>query len=351
MIVVKVVSAEMQDRSFSLEAGSFTVGSSLDCDVVLLDLPVQSQHFMLHVQSGAVEVVKIAEGPLEIERSSKGRESLHVGGRVVWGVDDKLWISGMCLQLQGVASERATARRVSRYLKRSDVPRLGLVLASACMLVIPFLGAHRSSAGGEQGPQVPAPTATQGDLSSETAVRRSLAEVNVRYENLKLVSGTWSATLRVADETGRSDAERKVRSLPFSFRAEILVDEQLKRAAALVLSHTLTSAQIVSMANGVLTVTLPSGEGKAGYDTFRALRSDVPGLVTVRFKSASSAELDQIRGAIAGVWLGKYPYVLLNDSTVVRPGNQLAEKAVLVSIDSDFITVNVHGSEQKVFIK
>jgi type III secretion system YscD/HrpQ family protein len=358
MIIAKVTSPGIDDRFFRLEPGTHIVGSSFNCDVVLLDDLVQPHHLTLHVTQTTVEV-ELAEGATaRFKHFLYGRQSdSKSGDRIAWHLGDKLTIAELSVELQGVTAESVGVVPVAAKTSRRR-GKLGLFSATVCLLAgllltnLPFIGNNvdqpAAADASDADKTITRSVTVKRPLNAES-ISKQLHILGLKPEKLIFRDGKWTGSLRVADETERRKLDEKLSTLTVHFEAEVHVDEQLKKAATITLSNLPGDIEIRSLKNGVLL--LSTLEDEARSRTVQTLLNDVPGLDDVRFEVAFDANLDRIQNAVAAVWSGKFPYVVLTDDTIVRPGNNLNISTKLVDIYAEFFLIDMDDTQQRIYFR
>ncbi|WP_420963856.1 hypothetical protein [Brucella sp. IR073] len=350
MIIAQVKSPTSEDRYFPLEAGVYSLGSDLACDLILLEKSILARHATLHVGDKTVEV-EIAEHARGVISRFFPKRTLKMaaGERRPLFLGDKLQIGDLFMQVEGVDLERAN--RKSRRAKR----QFSLSLLSSGVF---FIGVFFS-------PSASAPYYAPPPLSREHPAEqrkpqpdasRSIEE-NVRALGVKPESlqqepdNRWKAVFRVATAQQRVALEKKISATIPSLDARIFADDELSDAAKLVLANLPGQAQVLSAAHGVLTLQLRQGDQKLQETLAHQLSEDIPGVVNVRFGGDADADADvkDIRASIVAVWLGNPPYVKLAGNKIVRPGEPLTPKGPkLISITADRLRVQIDGTIKEV---
>lgn len=356
MIVAKISSPFIKDRFFQLNPGRSRVGSHLDCDVVLLDEGIRPVHMILHVAEGSVDV-EINEGATASFRAcaSHTLSLLCAGDRLRWKCGDVLEIEGIAIELQGLAPPHAVpdapcAHR--RHLPGRCQPGsvTGAIVAGLVVIGGWHLSGYASrpmADAAEQQVRVSTPVLVAPDWP---AIAKQLEAFGLKPADLTYRDGRWAGVLRVPDEDALHLLNSALDGLHLPFEPKIHVDQQLHRAAERVLTNLAAGIHILSVDDGVARLSATSHDPTAMRTIREHLRQDVPGIARVDFVRATASDLTHARAAVAAVWGGDFPYVVLADNSIVRPGNVLWRDIKLLEVKQDHIVVEVDGCNEKIAV-
>jgi hypothetical protein len=215
-----VVAGAHAGASLPIDQSIYTVGSSIDCDVVLRDPELVEQHFKICLGKNRSVVIEalggaVWIGDLEVAKGSGYRGTFPLQIRV----------GQTLVELQGVPGRNwlpAFLPSVAAWFNRNAAVAGGGV-AGICLLLYPFIAmseADASAAAPAAPPAMAAPVAASmkpvqpASVDAEQALKAHLAEVGLDHLNLNTqgsyfqVSGEvsvgemqqWQATQRWFDE-------------------------------------------------------------------------------------------------------------------------------------------------------
>lgn len=356
MIIAKVTSSRIKDRSFHIGPGLCRIGSNLDCDVVLLDEAIQPVHLVLQVIEDSIEIEIADDATARLrERSTDTVSLLHSGDRRQWKLDHVLEIEDVTIEIQGKTSVHPVidlslpVRRDSRY---RFISVTGLLVASAVAVGGLHVSGYAASSPTYEAAQRHTPSATLPPANLDTlAVAERLEALGLKPADLTHHNGRWMAVLRVADEGALRILNAALKSLELPFEPKIYVDEWLRRAVERVLANRRSGIHVLSVDSGVVKLSASPENVKSKATLRERLYQDVPGIARIDFAKGADNDLMRTRAALAAVWAGEFPYVVLADNTTVRPGSILQQGIKLIDVGKDYIVVEIDGKMKKVNIK
>lgn len=347
MIVARVAAPDTPDRFFRIEPGPCTIGSDLECNVVLLDGPILPHHLTLHASEDAVEVEMPEDARAALEHVDEDRISaLRGGSRIKWGAGDRLHIEGIVIELEGIApTARGTDVAHAAQGNARALVRLGaaavlmLVPAGVGLGLVTHLGASDSSSAPQDVSEVPV-------AWTPDQVRQRLEALGARAGTIERHGDVWRATFYAADSASKARLAERLAALDIALKPTIYVDEDLKEAARITLANVSSGVKVEASQGGRLVLSAAALDAQAGIRS--ALLRDVPGIAEVAFQTGERVDLNAIRANITGLWHGRYPYVVLSDHTVVRPGQELGGGTTLVAVTATHLLIKVGDVETKV---
>lgn len=365
MIIAKVSCLNQDDRYFELEQGSHTVGSDIGCDVVLFYPSVAPRHFIFYVDDKNVECVLCEGANGQFRRLVKSDiEICKVGERYSWYGGDIFIIDDVHIELQGLNIEAMVKVKPTTVIFQPIYWALYTLIAlifSAIFIYLSFANESNGPANASvshtplvvekqiapQAPMIsPSPGSGKADIKT---IRQRLLDQNINVERITSQDGQKYITIRVANNKEKSVIEKQLKQIDDTLMPNFIIDEDLKQAAEIILSHLPGELKITNIHNGLLKIS--SSTEKINKDNLtNTLKNDVPGIKNVIFNIDKSSNIRHIKDKVAGVWLGKFPYLVLRDEKIIRPGEDIMDGIKLIKIQSHFIIVEIDKSQQKVAI-
>lgn len=361
MIVAKLSQAGMDDRHFSLEPGQHRLGSDFACEIALIHPSVAPEHLTLDVGEDSVSILP-ADGAVVMlfKHSVQQAISLPPGQWTRWYLGDRLMIADISIELDGIGPEEQPRRpHVGEGLFEGALPRTFFAAAFLLVLtgLVNLLFSHglESPGAAHAEPQraVPGRSALGSSVKSPAdaaQIRKELEALGARVKTLAYRGGKWHAELRVRDAAARERLQAKLADSSLPLSAEIHVDKEIAEAAALIVSNLRGGSRVLGCQDGVVTLSAID-DASVRRKLVDTLKSDVPGIAGVRFEHTSPPDLSALAERVSGVWPGAYPYVVLDDGAIVRPGETIGQGAKLVTIARRYLLVEVHGQQKKVVME
>ncbi|WP_273795022.1 hypothetical protein [Brucella intermedia] len=351
MIVAQIKRDGFPDRYIALEPGVYTVGSDIACDFVFLDPGILSHHVILHVGNGTVNIEAAkGAGVTLTEGSGKRSHKIKPGAKIAWGMREQLVIGECIIELDGLTEESISRPEYSALKGKRPRPLLGCVFSGFLIsgLIYPLsAGAPPISSAADHTVPHKNKVLSFGDTDRQTVLASLHARALVP-DGLEKSGQKWIATFRVANTPQRGEVMKKLASLAPAVDCQIWVDDELRNAAELALSHLPGALQIASVHQGVI-VLREEKKDLQRTEIKRQLLADVPGAADVIFANQPEIALADLSSKIAGVWLGPFPYVVLTNNAVVRPGENLGDEDIkLTHIAPRSLYVEVDGQEREV---
>ncbi|MCP1846097.1 hypothetical protein ACVIHI_009124 [Bradyrhizobium sp. USDA 4524] len=351
MIVAKVTSPRIKDRFFKLVPGICRIGADLGCTVVLLDEVFQPVHMVLHATEDTVDVEINDGATAELHTGLTGTVStLRGGDRRAWHAGDILQIENVRIELEGIRPDYSASgcpagtNQIKPTARRLTPVAGALVAAIIIVCLLQF-----------EGWAVPVPSQVRTEawanmplpVLDAPAITRKLGALGLTPSSLTQRDGRWTAILRVGDEDALQLLNSKLERLDFPFEPEVYVDAQLRRAAEMALANLAAGMRVLSVKDGVIELSPLRDVRKSAETIQNSLLRDVPGLLRVAFDKSTENDLTQARAALAAIWTGEYPYVVLSDSSIVRPGDTLRPGITLVSVHNEYVVVEINYKNEK----
>jgi|UniRef100_Q11M69 hypothetical protein len=360
MIVAKLSRAGCEDRFFSLDPGEYRLGSDFNCEIALIHSEIAPEHLMLKVGEGSASVLlKPGSAATFFNHAAQRNLPLSQEEWTPWRPGDRLVIADIFLELDGVKAEepdrgesagKPVKRRVSRKIALAAAALAVLAGIGNSLFTRELEGSTMARADQEQaGRTDPAPVAGQA-CPDDAALARILQFPGARIERLGCSGGNCSATLRASDAAVRERVQAKLTDTRTPLAVDIFVDSEIAEAAKLIIASLGVEARVLGNKDGVITLSAIC-DRELRKRLAGILKADVPGIAEVRFQPASPADLDTMAKRVVALWPGAYPYVVTDDGTVVRPGEQLGQNSRLVEVTGQHLLVEIDGQRQKVVVK
>jgi len=375
MIVAKLSRAGVDDRSFSLDPGLHRLGSDFSCEIALIHAAVAPEHLTLKVEEDSVSILpKPGTSVTLFKHLTQQTITLPEEEWTPWHLGDRLIISDISIEIGGVKPEEPPRPRLGQRLFERSHRLLERPLSRALLAVI-FLvtltgvvnllfpckpdsptAAHAKAQdpGARSGETVAKSAAGEppaGLPADPTSVlREKLTALGVSWENLTGKGQEGRATLRVRDAALRAQVQSMLADLGLPYSPDIYVDEDIAEAAALTVTNLGAGSQVLDSKDGVVTLSA-IGDPTLREKIVQTLKSDVPGLAGVRFKASTPVDLAALAKRVTAIWPGPYPYVVVDDGAIVRPGETLGQDARLVAVANRYLLVEVNGYQKKVVIE
>ena len=358
MIIVKLSRPGYEDQLCELEPGDHRLGSDFSCEIALIHPELAPEHLTLRVSEGAAwfsacqgALVTLLRGAAQrsIPAEPQAWTPLYPG--------DRLRLADILLELDGVKPERpGKGGAVQRLWKAwpSRVVAIATILL-VCFAVIANLLFLRHSPAANASPRALQPLAAADPIASSPSldkalVTRELQALGARIERVNCQGESCHATLRVDDVADRERVQAKLKDIRVPLSADVFADKEIASVTELIAANLGIEARVLRNEHGIITLSaIP--DTKLREKLAGTLKTDVPGLVAVRFEVASPVDLESMAKRVTGVWVGAYPYVVTKDGAIVRPGDALEHDVKLVSITSKHLLVEVDGRQQKVIVR
>ncbi|TPW28833.1 hypothetical protein FJU08_16015 [Martelella alba] len=379
MILARVSKEGLEDRLFSIEDGLSSLGSGLDCDIVLLDEEVQEQHLTFRVEASLLSLMLAPTANAFLDRNQEGQEPVFLRAEewINCSGEDRLGIDGITITFSGIATANAAAspissarRALSSKLLKWLLPTFaGLGVACGITLLIssspasnnpaspPASPTHMSAIETGSPPVASTPVAAQNQPGApqtqsvtESALQETLTNMGLPPADLTDINGVWSFTVHVPDENARDNANEALAALNLPLAPDIILDSDIATAVETSLSNMRSKAELASVNLGVVTLKGPQ-ETDAQQKIITTLEGDVSGITKVVFDHDDADQIAAIKKQISGLWSGVFPYVLLNDNTIIRPGQQINDNATLVSVEEHALTVDLDGHNKRIEVE
>lgn len=311
-MLLEVSHPDIDDRLITLTPGSMVLGARLDADIVLLDPDIQSEHLRIELdEQSAVSVTPVEGADVTLQRNRRGKQLSNVLGPDAHSLSpgDRFVIGQTILTFH---NNEAVPERRFRFGRR--LPKMLMILTAtlSCFGAIGIAGYAVTDI---------------SVLSEKTAMTATIKPVQGPHPTLPQPSGTLTPEI-----------DRKVE------RMEV----EIQDAVAITLEHMESKARIRSIEAGTLTLEMPEDAPPAPEDLRDVLLRDVIGLKEVVFATTKSTSLQAGERRISGLWLGRYPYVVMSDATIVRPGEEIETGVRLVEVHQGHIIVEIARQKKRI---
>ncbi len=368
MITMKISCEGKPDQFVELDQGDYSVGSSLDHKVVLLDESVAGNHFNLKVKSEGVFVEMLDESIGVLRGLLKKNVVTASRGDVLWPPKTKLKIGMFTLCASGQEVRRkppVALARAADYMWRTAKASMVIGVSVATVLIVgelllqAVLPASQNQAAASVNRSLNLSGFLSSDWSSDNqdegnqqnamVIRADLEEHDFSASDVYYNGANWEVIVHLTDVAEKIRYENAVESLGYTISTTIFLDQQITRGIAIVLSNTPGNASISEVERGIANLTLPRKEVELIPNIREVLLTDVRGLREVRFTSQEdSVELDSIRSKIVAIWAGERPYMILADGKHVLPGEVVLQDTTLVEIEGPTsIILEISGKQER----
>ncbi|WP_176086015.1 FHA domain-containing protein [Martelella sp. HB161492] len=373
MILARVGKEGLEDRLFSIEDGLSTLGSGLDCDIVLLDDEIQQQHLTFRVEANQFALMLMPAANAFLQRHQSKEEPIYLRAQewVSCGNDDMLGIDGITITFSGIAPVTESAQSASPARRAMSlislkwmVPILaGLGVACGIILAIGLSSASDSPSSARTAPaptqasetdpahltsDAPgAPVPSQDTALTAASLEKTLASKGISPKDLEESNGLWSFTLYVPDDAAREKVRETLASLNLPLSADIILDSDLATAVETSLTNMQSQAELVSVHSGVVTLKGPE-ETAEQQKIIATLQGDVSDMAEVVFDHDDAEQIAAIKKQISGLWSGSFPYVLLTGDKIIRPGQPINDSATLIGVEKNALIVDLDGQNKRI---
>ncbi|UWQ81780.1 hypothetical protein K3725_21370 (plasmid) [Leisingera sp. S132] len=366
MLIIKIISEELEDRFVSLGEGVHAVGSSISSDIVLLEEQIDPLHFLIKVSPHGVEVEMSPDSSGHFQSSGEPAGRPAAPGSVLqWGWGDSLTIGGTQIKMQGemLSSPTASLPQPEPAGKPAQGWRIKLagsvaigLMAGVLLLTqvgaveteLPGIGSREASETASHAKALDPILAAQTTIPDRQEILAGLEALGLQVTGLARSGDAWTGVLRVPDRAEQERIEASLSGLAPHFSPRFFADDRLAEAAEVVVESLALGATIETVAEGVVSVSRMTADAPKAQMLRTSLLADVPGLKSVVFDSRLQETAAMVESKIAGTWAGDFPYVLLEDGKTVRPGETIGKDAKLIHVHQKSIVIEISGSRQKV---
>lgn len=355
MICAKVFGQDGEQRLLRIEDGLSTLGSALECTLVLSDAGIQPHHLELKLEVGVLSVRCQADGGAALMRKGK-RAPVHIGVDewLVCNDGDSIAIDALRIVPIVLASAEAAFEPGAgrRPLLRWAVPLSAgaLVCGGLVFAILPpekdAIAAHAPVSENVSASRVTETAIAAPQQLDENAVKAAIVGAGYQPENLEKLNDRWKAALHVADNRAADEARQTLNALPVPLDAQIFSDSSIASAVRIILENLHSDVTLTNVQGG--NVFLDGANKEDRQKIVDDITSDVSGVNSVYFDHGSD-DLEAVKSLVSGLWSGGFPYVVLKDQRVVRPGEFLTADAQLEDVVDNGLIVNMSGERKKVF--
>ncbi len=344
---LRIESNTVAARTVPLDVGLHKVGPSPDSSVFLLDHPGKDPLFLLQVKASSVVLEWLGTAPARLEAPTKRHsKTLSSGQAVLWNPRSTLTSGSHRFRLVNEDGETFQAAPPSGFLKKVGIP------AAIVAISLPVLfGNLTLESGINRTEAVQEVTGTQDRTTAQwtqTTLMNALAGIGFVPTKLVLEDSVWVADFYVNSNSDKARIIELVSTLEPPVEARVQTDNASKTSAEVILGALKTDAQISTVRDGVVTI-LGVDIDSPDRDLIRnTLKKDVPGLKSVSFEGNETQRVDAVKASIAGRWLGKNPYVVLENGKILKPSEEIAPGVTLEDISEAAVLIKIGSTTREV---
>lgn len=350
MVVAKLARAGIEDQVFSLEPGEYRLGSDFSCDFALIHPAIAPEHLKLKVGEDTVSIRPSGGAVVMLfQHASQAVVTLKSEEWIAVHPGDRLIIADVSLEIQGIRPIDPNKVTQGALKAIPGAAAMAILFIAITGLNLTFTyGPDRIAAAHAEPTTTDEPGRSSDNSDAEAEqIRQRLVDLGVIVDNITGDEQAWRVTLRVGDMAARKHILAELAKLAFPLVADIHVDAEIAEAVALIAANLDSGSQVLSVTNGVVTLS-PIQDEALREKLVKTLQSDVPGLSDVRFEDSAPFDLGSLLLRVTAVWHGAFPYVVLDDGTIVREGEVLGHAAKLLAIQKTRLLVEVEGQQREV---
>jgi hypothetical protein len=367
MAIVRIIAPQQADRLKSLGNGICRFGADFSCDVVLIDEGILPEHFRLRVDEDSIVVVM---GPGATGELIDRRGQVHVLEPAV----EHHWLSGQFLRTAGIDIQMAgvplpppePGRPAKAILRRAAAKAMRVAqVGAASFAVLMLFGTGKSgdwlatSSAAVSGATFRHQSIANPQAGSKPATMQTAADIEqllkargLTPDKVKVVGDMVEVALYLDTEAQQATATTVLEEIGLNIRPHFFQKPQFEAAISIILERKGSDAKLVSVQDGHIVLSGLRHDDKMREETRKLIMQDVPGIKSVSFSDLSEDRTDEMRKSISAIWLGKRPYLVLTDGSIIRPGQDISQDFLLVEVlSSDRISVRIEGMVQEIAVE
>jgi hypothetical protein len=367
MAIVRIIAPQQADRLKSLGNGICRFGADFSCDVVLIDEGILPEHFRLRVEEDSIHVVMQPGATGELVDRVGQVHVLEPAVEHPWKSGQFLRTAGIDIQMAGVPlPPPEPGRPVKAILRRAAAKALRVAqVGAASFAVLMMFGSGKSgdwlatSSAAVSGATSRQQSLAEPQVSPKPAAMPSAADIEqlleargLKADKMRILGNTVEVVLYLDTEAQQATATAVLEEIGLNIRPQFFQKTEFEAAISIILERKGSDAKLVSVQDGHVVLSGLRHDEKMRDATRKLIMQDVAGIKSVSFSDLSEDRTDEMRKSISAIWLGKRPYLVLTDGSIIRPGQVISQDFLLVEVlSSDKISVRIEGMVQEIAVE